>query len=94
MEIQDEEYESNLLRQPQGYSIPKCKVLLAIMLFITGITSLIVGGVAEIKGKDTALPLFIIGGVTIIPGAYYTYLIVQAARGIQGYTWRIFPEFD
>jgi len=72
------------LQDEERPRLSKKVVCLAIFLTLVGIVCLIIGIIGMVKGTSSAY-LVVVGAVTLIPGVYYIYLIVQYLRNQPGH---------
>ncbi|XP_073997461.1 transmembrane protein 230-like [Rhodnius prolixus] len=79
--------------------IPWKAICLAAMLFLGGIFLLITGilivtGHLDTKYGDRTWPIFILGVLTFLPGAYHIRIAYYAYRGYHGFSFDEIPEFE
>ena len=75
--------------------LPIRTILLAVFLLCFGIGFSIAGITLSVKsGIGTALPFVLIGGLTIIPGAYASVIIALTLRGVEGYSFQMIPNVE
>lgn len=62
-------------------------VLFAVVLFLGGAGLLIAGALlAALSSPKQSIVFFVIGALAFLPGLYYIFFTVQAARGARGYS--------
>ncbi len=94
LSVEDGSMEQDLIGN-ERIGIPIRQIAFAVCLFVMGIVCLIAGGVTWAHGEQSSLPLFVVGGLSFTPGAYYSFQALQAWRGVRGYRFdSIFPSYQ
>ncbi|KAI3382112.1 hypothetical protein SNEBB_009664 [Seison nebaliae] len=80
-------------------SVPVKAIVLAFVLFLIGTTLLLLAilmmtDVIKIKNSTRIWPLFILGIMCFIPGAYHLRVAFYAYRGYDGFNYTDIPSFD
>eukprot|EP01135_Chromosphaera_perkinsii_P006357 Nk52_evm86s485 gene=Nk52_evmTU86s485 len=94
---QDEFTDAQFKEPPK--KIPYQAILLAVVLFVFGSVGLIfgcliaTGFIVDERYADRVLPLFFLGGLLFIPGAYHVRLALYAYKGYKGYSYGDIPEY-
>lgn len=79
--------------------IPWKALLLASALFAVGsllivIGALILSGYIDSKYADRTWPVFILGAIMFVPGAYHVRIAYYAFKGYRGFSFDDIPDFD
>jgi hypothetical protein len=88
----DDEHEV-VARHP----FPRKKGYLAFFLVVCGITFTVTGlstWLSEALPLNEVLPFFIMGGLALAPGLYSSVILLNAWRGMEGWSYDQLPDID
>ena len=79
--------------------IPIKAILIAIVMFVAGSIMIVIGALLytehiDTKYSDRMWPLFIIGSLLFITGAYHVQIAYCAWRNYEGYSFEDIPNDD
>ena len=73
----------------------KKTILAAVTLLFIGTVLIFTGlGVFYSGDREKALPMFVVGGITFLPGSYASFNLYGAWAGWYGYDWDYLPSYD
>lgn len=77
-------------------NIPYKTIFITLLLFFSSILFLY-NGITKYKNNETwdqYLSYMLLGGMLIIPGAYYSFILVNIIIGSEGYEYKILPKLN
>ncbi|XP_065175601.1 transmembrane protein 230-like isoform X2 [Sycon ciliatum] len=94
----EEQYEPGQWKKPP-VKVPWESIALAVVLFLLGTTFLSLAiilrvGVIHSEFWEHCYPLFFLGCLLFIPGAYHVRIAYYAYKGYQGFSYADIPSYD
>jgi len=84
--------DGNLLEKRK--TLPYRTIAAAVFLTLVGLICLLMGLVQIVLNGKTPLSFITIGALTLLPGGYHLYLLLQTYRGVPGYSLDSIPSYE